>query len=141
MRRADGYVHTTFHLYYNILQGTKLMEKTILRQEKNLGHIIMQTTEGRIEYLEHVNKCWSLFYLEIRTNKSRDGGLETVELKESKRSTFFASCTLLARRTLASSAICWWKTSTAASRALASFSFSSRTVRHTFHMFLHKQTK
>lgn len=50
--------------------------------------------------------------------------------------TLFATCTLCIFKTLASSAICCWNTSTAAKRAFASFSFSSSTVRQTFHTFL-----
>lgn len=50
--------------------------------------------------------------------------------------TFLEICNLCILRLLASSAICCWNTSTAARRARANFSFSSSTVRHTFHMFL-----
>ncbi|KYQ47589.1 3-hydroxyacyl-CoA dehydrogenase type-2, partial [Trachymyrmex zeteki] len=50
--------------------------------------------------------------------------------------TFLEICNLCILRLLASSAICCWKTSTAARRARASFSFSSSTVRHTFHINL-----
>lgn len=50
--------------------------------------------------------------------------------------TFLDETTLWALRDFASSAICCWKTSTAARRALANFSFSSSTVLQTLHMFL-----
>jgi hypothetical protein len=66
--------------------------------------------------------------------------LETFELANEdaprkSRLTFFAPWILCERKIFASSTICCWKTSTAANRALASFSFSSSTVLHTFHMF------
>jgi len=90
-----------------------------------------------------ITSNWSIA---LKTEKKEKGRDDKVYVKLTRASnpiqssvdvdTFLEICSLCILRLLASSAICCWKTSTAARRARASFSFSSSTVRHTFHMFL-----